>query len=145
MAESKQKPTADKPTGVGAVDESHPETERAGGRTVKDVTGAQGPQETHANPEGDTSKSTGDVGDREVIDAAEHVLGDDPRRIANKSGFHDSLSGRPVNEQGVFQDSATPGSEESVPPHRIVADNWPQEREAINDPAKREGNTAEVQ
>jgi hypothetical protein len=97
-----------------------------------------------ANPEGKQNVSTGKVGDDEVIDGQEHVLGDDPRRIAaqTEGGYHDSLTGRPLNERGYFVDSATVGSEGPVPQHRIVANDWPNEREKINDPAKREGNEA---
>jgi hypothetical protein len=120
-----------------------PAASRTDARTVGDAGTAPAPTETQANPKGDMNKSTGDVGDREVIDAQEHVLGDDPRRIAHaEGGYHDSLSGRPVNEHGHFTDTDTVGSEGPVPSHRIVANNWPQEREKINDPAKRKGNTA---
>jgi len=99
---------------------------------------------SQANPTGQQDVSTGPVGDAEVIDAQEHVLGDDPRRVKaqTEGGFHDSLSGRPVNEQGHFTDTATVGSEGPVPPHRIVANDWPESREKIDDPAKRDGNEA---
>ncbi len=100
------------------------------------------PTETEANPQAKTDEMTGPVGTSEVIDAQEHVLGDDPRRVAHKSGYHDSLTGRPVNESGTFVDTATAGSEGPVPKHRIVADDWPNEREKIDDSAKREGNDA---
>lgn len=83
--------------------------------------------------------STGQVGTPEVIDAQEHVLGDDPRRNeAATEGFHDSLSGRAVNSNGDFVEGAE--GEGPIPKHRIVANNWVELREDINDPAKREGN-----
>jgi hypothetical protein len=106
--------------------------------------GSQASLESDANPEAKKNVSTGPVGEAQVIDAQEHVLGDDPRRNAHhEGGFHDSLSGRPVDESGNFTDSAMAGSNEGpIPKHRIVANNWPQEREKIDDPAKREGNEA---
>lgn len=105
--------------------------------------GETAPLESNANPTGDPNLSTGPVGTPEVIEGQEHVLGDDPRRVANHgAGFHDSQSGRPINENGYFTDTATIGSEGPVPEHRRVADNWPQEREQINDATKREGNEA---
>jgi hypothetical protein len=131
-----------KPAGTQANDTQPNPTQNKDARTVGETTSAAAPLETAANPEGKTDVSTGNVGDAEVIVGQEHVLGDDPRRNAHHSGYHDSLTGRPINEQGHFTDTATTGSEGPVPAHRIVADNWPQEREAINDPAKREGNTA---
>lgn len=94
-----------------------------------------------ANPTGQQDVSTGQVGAPEVIDAQEHVLGDDPRRVAHKSGYHDSLTGRPVDAEGNFADNSAPG-EGPIPKHRIVADDWPTRQERIDDPAKREGNEA---
>ena len=113
-------------------------------KTAADVPGSVAPLENAANPEGKQDVSTGPVGDAEVIDGQEHVLGDDPRRVKaqTEGGYHDSLTGRPINERGYFVDTATVGSEGPVPQHRIVADNWPQEREKIDDPAKRAGNDA---
>jgi hypothetical protein len=100
--------------------------------------GTPGPLETDANPTGNPAASAGAVGDSQVIDAQEHVLGDDPRRVQAQleGGYHDSLSGRPVDADGSFTDGGTDGP---IPKHRIVANNWPQERERIDDPAKREG------
>lgn len=116
----------------------------AASRTVGEANNDPGPLESKANPEGKQDVSTGQVGDPEFIDGQEHVLGDDPRRIKAQTdgGYHDSLTGRPVNENGHFTDSTTPGSEGPIPAHRIVANDWPQNREKIDDPAKREGNTA---
>lgn len=37
-------------------------------------------------------------------------------------GYHDSLSGRPVDESGNFTDGGEGGP---IPEHRIVADAWP--------------------
>lgn len=98
------------------------------------------PLVSKANPEGDPNKNTGPVGDAEVIDAQEHVLGDDPRRVAAQvGGFHDSLSGRPIDADGNYTDRGAVGSigEEQVPPHRRVANDWGTSREKINDPANR--------
>lgn len=112
-------------------------------RSSGEATSTPAPTESASNPDGQTDHSTGAQGAPEFIDAQEHVLGDDPRRIAHtESGFHDSLSGRPINERGYFTDTNTVGSEGPVPKHRIVANNWPQEREKIDDPAKREGSEA---
>jgi hypothetical protein len=98
--------------------------------------GSQAPLESDANPTGDPAANTGAVGDSKVIDAQEHVLGDDPRRVQAQlsGGYHDSISGRPVDAEGNFTDG---GEDGPVAKHRIVATNWPQERERIDDPAKR--------
>ncbi len=95
-----------------------------------------------ANPEGRPDVSTGPVGDSEVIDAQEHVLGDDPRRVQAQTagGHHDSISGRPVTAEGEFTDRSD--GDGPIPPHRIVSDSWPTDREKIDSPAKREGNEA---
>lgn len=105
--------------------------------------GTPGPLQSPANPTGDPNVSTGPVGDAQVIDAQEHVLGDDPRRVQAQlaGGYHDSVSGRPVDAEGNYTDGQTVG-EGPVEPHRIVANDWPATRERINDPAKREGNEA---
>lgn len=96
-----------------------------------------------ANPSGQQGVSTGPVGDNQVIDAQEHVLGDDPRRVQaqTEGGYHDSLSGRPVDESGEFTEASEKGNG-PIPKHRIVANDWPTNREKIDDPAKREGNEA---
>ena len=92
-----------------------------------------------ANPTGATGVSTGQVGDPEVIQGQEHVLGDDPRRIAaTQGGFHDSLSGRQVTADGKYAD----GTDGEVPKHRIVANDWPNDREKLDDPSQRAGNDA---
>lgn len=52
------------------------------------------------------------------------------------AGFHDSLTGRPVNEAGTFIDTATPGSESQVPQHRIVANDWPEHEKHTKDEVK---------
>lgn len=113
------------------------------GRSVGEAGTDPAPTQTTAAPEG-KMESTGPVGDADVIDAQEHVLGDDPRRIQAQvaGGYHDSLTGRSVDEGGTFTDTATKGSEGPIPHHRIVANNWPQEREKLNDPATRVGNEA---
>lgn len=100
--------------------------------------------QNEANPTGAAGVSTGKVGDDQVIDGQEHVLGDDPRRIAGQTegGYHDALTGRPINSAGYFTDSQTIGSEGPVPQHRIVANDWPNEREQIGDKNDREGNDA---
>lgn len=97
-----------------------------------------------ANPQGQQDVTTGPVGDAEVIDAQEHVLGDDPRRVKaqTEGGFHDSLTGRSVDSNGYFTDTAIKGGEGPVPQHRIVANDWPNRQEKIDDSAKREGNEA---
>lgn len=105
-------------------------------------TKAANPPETlanEANPTGADNVSTGPVGDAQVIDAQEHVLGDDPRRVAHRSGYHDSLTGRAVTSEGEFTDGTAGGP---IPHHRIVADNWPTERDQIDDATQREGNQA---
>ncbi len=111
-------------------------------RTPAKATSA--PLANDANPTGEQDVSTGPVGDSQVIDAQEHVLGDDPRRVKaqTEGGYHDSLTGRPVDKSGNFQDLSIPGSEGPVPQHRIVANDWPNDREKIDDPAKRAGNEA---
>lgn len=101
-----------------------------------------GPLQSDANPQGQPDVSTGPVGPAEVQHAGEHVLGDDPRRTAHRPGYHDSLSGRPVTESGEFVEADMEG-QGPIPKNRIVADNWPQEREKIDDPTKRKGNTAQ--
>lgn len=105
--------------------------------------GTPAPLESDANPTGAANQGTGPVGDTEVIDAQEHVLGDDPRRVKaqTEGGFHDSLTGAPVDGDGNFTEASRAGTG-PVPKHRIVADNWPQEQERIDDPAKRQGNEA---
>lgn len=95
-----------------------------------------------ANPKGRDDVSTGPVGDPQVIDAQEHVLGDDPRRVAHASGYHDSLTGRPVTENGDFTEESMKG-QGPIPKHRIVADQWPTERDRIDSPASRIGNDAD--
>lgn len=91
-----------------------------------------------ANPEGKTDVSTGPVGTDEQIEGSEHVLGDDPRRVS--IGYHDSMTGAPVDQQGNFLDKSREGN--SVPLHRVVADDWPNDREKLDDPQGREGNDA---
>lgn len=87
------------------------------------------PLATAANPTGEPDKDTGPVGDTEVIDAQEHVLGDDPRRVAAQvGGFHDSLSGRPVTADGHFADGQGLRDQGPIPEHRIVADDWAERR-----------------
>lgn len=100
--------------------------------------GTPAPLETDANPTGAANTDTGPVGADKVIDAQEHVLGDDPRRVKaqTEAGFHDSLTGAPVDEGGNFTEPSRAGTG-PIPKHRIVADNWPQEQERIDDPAKR--------
>lgn len=103
-----------------------------------------GPLQSDANPTGQPEVSTGDQS-APFEKGAEHVLGDDPRRTANRSsGYHDSLTGRPVTQSGEFVEVGMEG-QGPVPQHRIVADNWPQEREKIDDPTTRKGNTASTQ
>lgn len=59
----------------------------------------------------------------------EHTTGDDAARTNGKeNGWHDSISGRAVTKEGVFLDGT--GEGDSVPPHRIVANDWPTVREA---------------
>jgi hypothetical protein len=61
-------------------------------------------------------------GPAEVIEAAEHVIGTDPRRTAEgEAGYHDSLSGRAVDSNGRYVDGQGEGE---VPAHRIVANDW---------------------
>jgi hypothetical protein len=94
-----------------------------------------------ANPTGATDVSTGKVGDDKPIVGQEHVLGDDPRRIAHaQGGFHDSLSGRQVDKDGNF--TGGNGGDGPIPKHRIVANDWAADREKLDDPSKREGNNA---
>jgi hypothetical protein len=92
--------------------------------------GTPAPLETQANPTGAANTNTGPVGDDKVIDAQEHVLGDDPRRVKaqTEAGFHDSLTGAPVDKDGNFTEANRQG-QGPIPKHRIVADNWPQERQ----------------
>lgn len=119
-------------------------TENKATRTARATTNTNLPPETlanPANPQGDPAVSTGKVGDDSVIEGQEHVLGDDPRRVAASSGFHDSLTGRPVTEDGRFTEEGMAG-QGPIPKHRIVSDSWPTDREAIDDPTQREGNTA---
>lgn len=92
-----------------------------------------------ANPTGQPDASTGPVGDTEVIEGQEHVLGDDPRRV--HVGYHDSLTGAPVDKDGNFTGDDRKG-EGPVPAHRVVSDTWPTDREALDSPARREGNEA---
>lgn len=142
MADAKTTPARTQKSGQEVESDNKTQTQGAG-NTEGSAPGQVAPLESEANPKGDPNVSTGQVGESEVIHAQEHVLGDDPRRTAHKEGgFHDSLSGRAVDQSGNFTDTATKGSEGPIPSHRIVANNWPQERENINDPAKREGNTA---
>lgn len=42
--------------------------------------------------------------------------------------FHDSLSGRPVTEDGHFTDVEGARDEGPVPAHRIVSDSWAEDR-----------------
>lgn len=141
MAEQKHTPARTQRTGAEVTKENQQQTQGAG--DLNTTPGMVGPLESGANPEGKKDVSTGPVGDSEVIDGQEHVLGDDPRRVAHHAGgFHDSLTGRPIDEKGMFTDSTIPGSEGPVPKHRIVANNWPQEREKMDDSQKRIGNKA---
>jgi hypothetical protein len=41
------------------------------------------------------------------------------------AGYHDSLSGRPVDASGNFLDGTTP-DQGPIPAERIVANDWPQ-------------------
>jgi hypothetical protein len=57
-------------------------------------------------------------------DQAENPIGE-----TNDAGYHDSLTGRPVDIEGNFiGDLATQG-EGPIPQHRIVANDWPAARE----------------
>jgi hypothetical protein len=103
--------------------------------TVEQTTpGTPGPLQSDANPTGAANHSTGPVGTPEVIEGAEHVLGDDPRRVVNQAGYHDAVSGRAITEDGHFVDEP---DRAPVEKHRIVANDWGTSRERINDPAKR--------
>lgn len=101
------------------------------------------PLKNDANPTGDPQVKTGEQGPADVIDGQEHVLGDDPRRVAaqREGGYHDSMTGAPVDENGEFTEPSRKGTG-PIPKHRIVANDWPVEREKIDDPRKREGNEA---
>lgn len=46
----------------------------------------------------------------------------------NPSGFHDSMTGRPVSKDGSFLDGTG-----QVEQHRVVADNWPAQRDQLDD------------
>lgn len=68
----------------------------------------------------------------ETVHSGEHVLGHDPARTEGKeNGFHDSMTGKAVTEAGEFVDPSMRG-QGPIPKHRIVANNWPQEREKID-------------
>jgi hypothetical protein len=136
--------TGNKPTPASADKPTTDEKPRA--QVAKQGTGVTNPAplvENAANPEGKPDVSTGPVGDTDVIDAQEHVLGDDPRRVKAQleGGFHDSLTGAPVDAEGNFVEASRAG-QGPVPKHRIVADAWPTEREKLDDPAQRLGNEA---
>lgn len=97
-----------------------PETPRANPRATKEDKPSTATTQTEP----------GKVGDDQVIDAQEHVLGDDPRRVEaqTESRFHDTLSGRPVDKDGRFLDAAE--GEEAIPPERITTSMWIAEDEA---------------
>ena len=117
-------------TQPGDVTPSNPPQGNNDGGTTTDQADSprvvNSPLANKANPTGDPAANTGPVGDREVIDAQEHVLGDDPRRVAaSQGGYHDSLSGRPVDADGYVKDNVGEGP---IPEHRIVANDWPGNR-----------------
>lgn len=64
-------------------------------------------------------------------------------RDVEKAGFHDSLSGRPVDESGNFLDNAIRGQEEAVPAHRIVANAWPTLQDESDEQAREDQEEAE--
>lgn len=106
-----------------------------GGATVDETTpGTPAPLASDANPTGDPAANTGPVGPAKVIDAAEHVLGDDPRRVPDVAGYHDSVSGRALTEDGHYVDEP---DRDPVEKHRIVANDWGTSRPRLNDPATR--------
>lgn len=94
---------------------------------AKATTPAAAQQDSTPSAQPEQTGTTGPVGTPEVIDAQEHVLGDDPRRVEaqTKGGYHDSLTGRPIDENGHFTDTKIKGGEGPVPSHRIVANDWP--------------------
>jgi hypothetical protein len=97
-----------------------PEARRTSTPDVAQPTHSKLPDDTATKPQGPSQ---------------EHALGDDPNRVAqDPNGFHDSLSGRQVDEAGMFLD----GSGGPIEKHRIVANNWPEVQEKIDDPAKRD-------
>lgn len=59
---------------------------------------------------------------RPIETTNEHALGDDTGRTPDAEGFHDSISGKPVDEQGRFLDGTEGGP---IEPSHIVANNWP--------------------
>lgn len=63
---------------------------------------------------------------------AEHVVGTHPDRDMSP-GYHDSLSGRPVDRSGYFTDGQDDGP---VPPDRIVADDWPDHEKHTKESAR---------
>ncbi len=133
MAEAKSQPNAEsKPRTTAAKQTSLPNPEPPADLLKSD-----------ANPEGKPDVSTGDVGDTDVIAGQEHVLGDDPRRVAAQleGGHHDSLSGAPVDADGNFTEPSRAG-QGPIPKHRIVSNAWPTDRQKIDDPANRIGNEA---
>lgn len=86
------------------------------------------PTNTAANRTGPADQTQTEDNAGRVL-SNEHTLGNDPARTAGKEfGWHDSVSGRAVSEEGVFLDGT--GEDDRVPPHRIVANNWPEVREA---------------
>jgi hypothetical protein len=118
------------------VNETHGET---GTGTPASTTAALA---NEANPTGAADVSTGKVGDDKVIQGQEHVLGDDPRRVAAQvGGFHDSLSGRQIDKDGNFLEGNLDDGN-PVPEHRRVANNWPADQAALGNKNEREGNTA---
>jgi hypothetical protein len=55
--------------------------------------------------------------------------------------FHDSLSGRPVNEQGYFTDGQGLADQGPIPQHRIVANDWAERQQANVQPQPEANNT----
>lgn len=137
MALSKETAPGNRTTKAGTAET--PSTPDTGSTSPKTEAETTNPGLVNAaNPEGKTNVSTGPQGPDEVVAGAEHVLGDDPRRV--KLAYHDSQSGRAVDADGNFLDGVD--GEGPIPKHRVVADDWPTRLEKHDDPRNRKGNEA---
>ena len=84
--------------------------------------GNQPKTDTKTENQSQTSPAPADIRRMETPHGDTSVSPLTPSQAHPERGFHDAISGRPVDEQGRFTDG-TPGG--VTDPTHIVADDWP--------------------
>jgi hypothetical protein len=118
------------------------------GKDTSATTTSNTPTDDAVNPAatdaGDATLASPAATDPDVVSNPEPV-GDSAKAMQaeQNAGFHDSLSGRPVDQDGRFLD-VEGAVEDAIPAHRIVANDWPNYQGSsqgrVEDPAVVEGD-----